>query len=810
MEKRIALFCVLAALILGGHMALTAWLNPPKPVEQPVAEGPNEPGQDGEKPVGKPAGDAKPAPGESDAGKPASADAKPGEPTKPSDQPGADKPADPAAKPSDSAKPNEPAKPEPPAAPTKPEPVAQRVALGSLDPASGYRLLVTLTNQGAALERIEAARSHYRELDEVGAYLGHVALALTSDGVGGRVTVVGRGTPAATATCADAAVAPGLQPGDILLEAGGAKISSDVALDNVLLDAQPGQSLELVVQRGDRRLQFTAKLTQRPAQITRPEPHRDEPSGRTPPSLVMSLDTLSTGTKSSTTIAGATEVAGIPSLAVGRWEVVKATEDSAEFRLTLNEDALGAAGHSGSLEFIKRFTLAKAATDQIDSEYAHAYHLQLELEVRTTGDASRRVAYRLSGVHSLPLEGWWYMTKSGARDVAIYTDGGGLDWYHAPAIHKQAVNNPDDPLTRLFAQDDRDLNRRVRFIGVDSQYFAAMLIPDAEPGGGAIFRSATAMAVSDVARIDKGHNRTTNVGFELVSELAEITPDKPLKQRFTLFAGPKHPELLTSYGSADAGGENSYTLVGLNDYGWFGWVSRPLSHVLHLFYHLTGNYGVAIVMLTLLVRSCMLPISHRATKNAQKMQELSPELKKLAEKYKDDAQKRMKAQQDLFRQHNYNPFGGCLLALCQLPIFIGLYRCLSLDIELRGAALLPGVAWCADLSAPDQLLYWKDFMPDWLAGETGYLGPYLNVLPLITVSLFLVNQKLMTPPATDEQTRMQQQIMKFMTVFIGVMFFKVAGGLCLYFIASSLWSLAEHKVLRKGKKAAAAATAARG
>jgi YidC/Oxa1 family membrane protein insertase len=191
----------------------------------------------------------------------------------------------------------------------------------------------------------------------------------------------------------------------------------------------------------------------------------------------------------------------------------------------------------------------------------------------------------------------------------------------------------------------------------------------------------------------------------------------------------------------------------------------------------------------------MFPLSRKAAKNAQMMQELAPEMKRIAEKYKDDMQKRAAAQKELFAKHNYNPFGGCLLMFLQLPIFIGLYRALSVDIELRQASLIPGLHWCSNLAGPDMLWYWKPYLPAFLAGENGWLGPYLNVLPIVTIVLFLLQQKMFMPPATDEQTRLQQQMMKFMMVFMGLLFFRVPSGLCVYFIASSLWSVAERKML---------------
>src|SRR6185503_10030825 len=95
------------------------------------------------------------------------------------------------------------------------------------------------------------------------------------------------------------------------------------------------------------------------------------------------------------------------------------------------------------------------------------------------------------------------------------------------------------------------------------------------------------------------------------------------------------------------------------------------------------------------------------------------------------------------------------------------------------------------------------WMPAFLADETAWLGPFLNVLPVITCALFLIQQKLFTPPATDEQTAMQQKMMKYMTVFMGVMFFKVPAGLCIYFITSSLWSIVERKWIIKQKPVSA-------
>jgi YidC/Oxa1 family membrane protein insertase len=214
---------------------------------------------------------------------------------------------------------------------------------------------------------------------------------------------------------------------------------------------------------------------------------------------------------------------------------------------------------------------------------------------------------------------------------------------------------------------------------------------------------------------------------------------------------------------------------------------------------------VAIIMLTVLVRGCMFPMSIKQARGAQKMQELQPEIKKLNEKYKNNAEAKVKAQQELFKKHNYNPLSGCLVFVFQLPIFIGLYRGLMVDVELRQAPLLwEGVGWCSNLAAPDMLFEWGWLMPAFVTDtpSTGllgilFLGPYFNLLPLLTIGLFLIQQKMFMPPPADEQAKMQHTMMKFMMIFMGFVFFKVAAGLCLYFIASSLWGVAERKLLPK-------------
>ena len=127
--------------------------------------------------------------------------------------------------------------------------------------------------------------------------------------------------------------------------------------------------------------------------------------------------------------------------------------------------------------------------------------------------------------------------------------------------------------------------------------------------------------------------------------------------------------------------------------------------VLHTFYGWVGNYGIAIIMLTIVVRGCMFPLSYKQTQNMARMQVLKPELDRITEKHKNAAQKKQQAMQALYAKHKVNPLSGCLPLFVQFPIFMGLYRGLMIDVELRHSPLFSdAIRWCSNLAAPDMFL----------------------------------------------------------------------------------------------------------
>ncbi len=197
-----------------------------------------------------------------------------------------------------------------------------------------------------------------------------------------------------------------------------------------------------------------------------------------------------------------------------------------------------------------------------------------------------------------------------------------------------------------------------------------------------------------------------DVSFFVDSIVADLPPNAALKQPIRLFAGPKQPDLIDPLG-----------LSSTVEYGMFGLVSKLLGGILHIFYRLFGNYAIAIILLTVLVRGLLFPVSRKAAIHAQRMQELAPELKKINEKYKDDMEGRLKANVIFRRRSVFNPMAGCLPAFLQLPIFIGLYRCLSVDLELRQATFKSGWQCHRTWPGPTSFITGGDWLTDYFSGR---------------------------------------------------------------------------------------------
>ncbi|MBF0557993.1 MAG: membrane protein insertase YidC [Nitrospirae bacterium] len=235
---------------------------------------------------------------------------------------------------------------------------------------------------------------------------------------------------------------------------------------------------------------------------------------------------------------------------------------------------------------------------------------------------------------------------------------------------------------------------------------------------------------------------------------------------YMLYVGPKENDRLQQYHTG---------LEYVIDFGFFSIIARPLFWVLKLFYKLIHNYGVAIIILTTIVRIPFIPLVSKGQQSMKKLQEIQPRMAELKEKYKSDPQRMQKEIMELYKKHKVNPMGGCLPMLLQIPVFFALYKVLLISIELRGA---PFVLWIHDLSAKD---------PSY-------------VLPIVMGVTMVIQQK-MTPSSMDP---MQQKMMMIMPVVFTFMFLSFPSGLVLYWLVNNLLSIGQQSYtnLKAAKKAA--------
>jgi len=695
----------------------------------------------------------------------------------------------------------------------------QWVTLGSVDPDPNnpYRMLVTLSNEGASVARLELSSEHYRDLEDRGGYLGHLVMDNSDKGEGCLVQVVGAGTPAAAAD---------VKPGDRILELVYQEkpfpIEGPASLEGALGKIKPGKTIELVIQRGKDRLpNRKVELIRRPLEVIRPErkkPNTVWTAGGPPDAINLKensphsfLTTLQGIDKNPNNLPPdvdpdakwdeelTREMPGV-ALRNENWHV-EPEEKGEQANGPRTKVVFTCPVPEYHLTVTKTYELVKVDGDAATEPDAKAYHLILSLQVTNNDAKKHEVAYRLDGPNGLPVEGSWYVTSKVGR---TWSGEGLRDVIYQLAKSDVSVATATQLSEKYFkgiGEATEFNDHPPQFFGVDGQYFSVAMIPEAKSTATNMER-AVAFRMGDVA---EQHKSLTNTSFRLISkpislEAKETSPP----QRFEVFAGPKRPQLLAKY-----------DLSSVICYGWpiFQWVAVPMTRILDFFYALVHNYGLAIIMLTIVVRLAMFPMSRRQVQSAQLMQKIQPEIKAIQLKHKKDPESARKAQQELFAKHNYNPFGGCLLLLIQMPIFLGLYRALQVNVELRDAPLIShAVRWCSNLAAPDMLYDWSSFMPPAINSGVGYpwfplfgtmlgMGPYLNLFPIITLGLFLVQQKVMMPPAADEQAAQQQKIMKYVMFLMGFMFFKVAAGLCIYFIATTLWGLTERRFMPKAAPA---------
>jgi YidC/Oxa1 family membrane protein insertase len=334
------------------------------------------------------------------------------------------------------------------------------------------------------------------------------------------------------------------------------------------------------------------------------------------------------------------------------------------------------------------------------------------------------------------------------------------------SFHGLVTDTPKGNLTRYSLKDiskGKAERGPVRWVAADAKYFTWIASPDREwtlERASLLGENGMVASVADTAA-------TLRTG-DMVRASAKV------------FAGPKRSDLLEANGKG---------MEGLIDYGWFAVVAKPLVFLMKASNRVTGNYGIDIILLTILIKILFYPLTMKSMASMRKMQELSPVLNKLKEKYKGDTQRINQETMNLYKTYKINPLSGCLPMLAQIPVFIALYKGLLVTIELRHA---PFFLWINDLSAPENL---------WDIHLAGYTLP-IRLLPLLMgVSMFV--QQRMTPSAGMEAT--QQKVMLLMPVIFTFMFWSFPTGLVIYWLVNNILSIGQQVMYNRQAEAAKAA-----
>lgn len=261
----------------------------------------------------------------------------------------------------------------------------------------------------------------------------------------------------------------------------------------------------------------------------------------------------------------------------------------------------------------------------------------------------------------------------------------------------------------------------------------------------------------------------------LVWKMDRIDPGKQGEYDFVYYMGPKSHKVLSQY-------DNS--LKKAINFGFFDILAKPLLITMNVIHDVIPNYGVAIILLTVLIKLIFWPLGTKSYKSMNEMKKVQPLMMEIREKYKNDKQRMNKEIMGLYKTYKVNPASGCLPLLVQMPIFFALYRMLYQAIELRHAAF---VGWITDLSAPDRLFHF-DFAIPLMEAPHG-----IPVLTLVMGASFLLQQK-MTPTAGDP---MQAKMMMLMPIFMTVLFINFPSGLVLYMLVNNIISMGQQYYTQK-------------
>ncbi len=387
-------------------------------------------------------------------------------------------------------------------------------------------------------------------------------------------------------------------------------------------------------------------------------------------------------------------------------------------------------GSPGQLVFSGEDTRGRGI-QRIYTFFADKYLVDLDIEITGIGPELMNAGLGLKLTERI---------KQGSAEDR-YTFSGFMAFIDGSLVKKKKLKEPDD----------RYHSGNVVWQGFSDKYFLNCLLPRANP---------VSSIVVDRLDQDQGEDQGLWTSRLIYNIQSHLQGDLGLFS-YTMYIGPKDLDVLQSSG---------HHLDRSIDLGWFEVIARPLLMVLKFFYRYTHNYGIAIIILTIIIKILFHPLTRKQYESMGQMQKLQPKMQEIREKFKNDREKMNKEVMDLYRTHKINPLGGCWPMLLQIPVFFALYKALLNSIELRHA---PFMLWIQDLSAKDPCY----------------------VTPLVMGATMFLQQK-MTPAAGDPA---QQKMMMFMPVIFTFLFLNFPSGLVLYWLVNNVITIGQQYVSQKRK-----------
>lgn len=394
-------------------------------------------------------------------------------------------------------------------------------------------------------------------------------------------------------------------------------------------------------------------------------------------------------------------------------------------------------------------------TISIDANYM--FHVVDKVE-NTTAEPVALHPYGLVSRHGTPHTLGYYILHEGL--IGVTTEGG---------LHEIKYKDIAERKTESFGSTGG-------WLGITDKYWAATVIPGAAEKVQARFTASQA-----------GQDLTYQTDF--LGDAVTVAPGATAETDARLFAGAKEVRVVDGYQAA----YNIDRFDLLIDWGWFYFITKPLFLVIDWIYKGVGNFGVAILIVTVLLKAIFFPLANKSYASMAKMKAVQPEIQALRERYSDDRMKLQQEMMEIYKKEKINPVAGCLPILIQIPVFFALYKVLFVTIEMRHA---PFFGWIKDLSAPDPTTIFNLFgLIPWDPGAVPVIGHFLmlGVWPIIMGITMWAQMKL--NPAPPDPT--QKMIFDWMPLVFTFMLASFASGLVIYWAWNNTLSVIQQSIIMR-------------